>query len=78
MNSAFSEFIKNMYQAPSKCLFKWIKVDKIVTVEKLFLFILKDWKATLEMVYFSELINQIITVWLTFEPNICYYKTLKV
>ena len=29
MNSAFSEFIQNMYQAPSKCLFKWIKVDKL-------------------------------------------------
>ena len=24
MKSAFSEFIQNMSQAPSKCLFKWI------------------------------------------------------
>ena len=24
MKSAFGEFIQNMYQAPSKCLFKWI------------------------------------------------------
>jgi hypothetical protein len=29
MNSAFSEFIQNMYQAPSMCLFKWIKVDQL-------------------------------------------------
>ena len=56
-----------MYQAPSECLFKWIKVDILYFFKKLFLFwvcmnIQKAWKAKSEMIYFSVLINQTISV----------------